>query len=119
MKKYLFLPLLLLLLGACAAPSTQTPDQQATIDAAVQATLAAAPSPAAAASTPEPKATSAAPAQTSTAPSPADSTPSPEPAAQQVIIPPLVNDFDPAPRPASSLGDPDAPVVMYEWSDYT
>lgn len=36
-----------------------------------------------------------------------------------IILPPSVTDFDPAARPASSKGDPDAPVVIYEWSDYT
>jgi len=36
-----------------------------------------------------------------------------------IILPPFVTDFDPVARPASSKGDPDAPVVIYEWSDYT
>ena len=40
-------------------------------------------------------------------------------AAPNLVLPPLVNGFDPAPRPASSKGNPDAPVVIYEWSDYT
>ena len=35
------------------------------------------------------------------------------------VLPPLIPDFAPADRPASSLGDPQAPVVIYEWSDYT
>ncbi len=119
MKKLLLLSLLALLLGACAAPATSTPDQQATIEAAVQATLMAAQ-----VTTPAPE-TPAAPAESpgttsgpTTTPQP-PSTPQPQEAAQRVILPPLVKNFNPAPRPASTLGDPQAPVVMYEWSDYT
>ena len=51
---------------------------------------------------------------------PISPTPTPEPPAfAPSILPPLVDNFAPAPRPASSQGDPNAPVVIYEWSDYT
>jgi len=36
-----------------------------------------------------------------------------------LVLPPSVTDFQPAARPAASKGAPDAPVVIYEWSDYT
>ncbi len=39
--------------------------------------------------------------------------------APSIVLPPIVTDFNPIPRPAASMGELDAPVVMYEWSDYT
>ena len=42
----------------------------------------------------------------------------PEQADASLVLPPRLSNFDPIPRPATSIGDPDAPVVMYEWSDY-
>ncbi|MCP4168538.1 MAG: hypothetical protein GY759_21960 [Chloroflexi bacterium] len=39
--------------------------------------------------------------------------------APAIVLPPIVENFNPVPRPAATLGDPEAPVVMYEWSDYT
>ena len=63
-------------------------------------------------STPQPAVDEAdAPAGTPQPSQPAD--------APQVVLPPQVTDFNPVPRPAASKGDPEAPVVMYEWSDYT
>ena len=100
-------PLLLIIavaaLSACAAPAE---DSQSAISAAVEATLTVVA------------------AEGDTAPDPAaaeaEKTPKPQAAASTaVVLPPLVADFDPAPRPASSMGDPNAPVVIYEWSDYT
>lgn len=105
----LALILLGLFLAGCAAPVAAPQDDQAQIDAAVQATLTAV-----AAQAPLPTA----------APAPAsDSTPVPDPeqpaAAPSIALPPQIPGFRAAPRPISSLGDPAAPVVMYEWSDYT
>ncbi len=92
-----------IILSACAAPQAENPDAVA---AAVEATLTAVAADAAAPS----------PSQATPPATPSDPQPT---AAPNLVLPPLVNGFDPAPRPASSKGDPDAPVVIYEWSDYT
>ncbi len=120
-----FVPILLLLVVLALAACTQAPaapDQQATIEAAVQATLAANTPETAPTTTPIPQAET--PQATDTpAPGPtqaAANTPTPQPeTAQRVILPPSVKDFNPELRPASTIGDLQAPVVMYEWSDYT
>jgi protein-disulfide isomerase len=92
-------------LAACNARPAGDP--QATIEAAVQATLTAVvPSPAAP-SPPTPSPVAAAVA-----------TPRPTPASR-VILPPAIPNFAPAERPAASKGQADALIVMYEWSDYT
>ncbi len=91
-----------IILSACAAPQAENPDAVA---AAVEATLTAVAADAA------PSPSQATPPATPSDPPPA--------AAPNLVLPPLVNGFDPAPRPASSKGNPDAPVVIYEWSDYT
>ena len=99
----IILLLSLVLLAACGVPVVT--DSQAEIDAAVQATLTAvAVSPAA-----DDNATPA-PALAET-PTPAD--------VSGLVLPPQIPDFQPAPRPASTKGDIDAPLVMYEWSDFT
>ena len=107
----------LLIAGCAAVPST---DQQQ-VEMAVEATLTAVAGPAdegeATSSTPAAGEGTPAPEQEATA---AVSTPQPQqPAAGTITLPPLVPDFNPEPRPAATLGDPDAPIVMYEWSDYT
>ena len=106
-SKRLLLPGILLIaiaavLSACAAsPQAPTADDPTAVAAAVEATLTAI---AASGQDNTPTAT----------PTPPDTS-----AQAPVILPPLVDGFDPAPRPASSKGDPNAPVVIYEWSDYT
>ena len=113
-KRFLALPVFLLLLlaiaAACAAPVAT---DQASIDQAVQATLTAVVAePGTPADTPSPETVTDDAAQ---------ATPIPDaPAAiPQMVLPPEVPNFDPVLRPDKSLGDPNAPVVMYEWSDYT
>lgn len=92
------------MIGACGARPVEDP--QAAIEAAVQATLTAvAASPTAPSATPGPTAAAVA-------------TPRPTPAAQ-VILPPALPNFAAAERPAASKGQADAPLVMYEWADYT
>jgi len=111
-----FAPLLLIIvivaLSACAAPAE---DSQAVISSAVEATLTAVVADnvsATAIPTDDSPATVEA--------SGAEKTPGAQAAVStNAVLPPLVADFDPAPRPASSKGDPNAPVVIYEWSDYT
>ena len=102
--QHLIIPLLLavavLFLAACnAAPG----------DAAVEATPTVVSGPESPADPPPADGSRAGEAEES----------SPAPAAPAIPLPPLVKDFTPEPRPASSKGDPQAPVVMYEWSDYT
>ncbi|MCS7039028.1 MAG: DsbA family protein [Anaerolineae bacterium] len=90
-------------IGACGARPAEDP--QAAIEAAVQATLTAvAASPAAPPTTPGPTA--------------AVATPRPTPAVQ-VILPPAIPNFTATERPAATKGQADAPLVMYEWADYT
>ena len=108
MFRHRFIVITLLLLAASlalAACGAASPKDDAAISTAVEATLTAVAA----------QAGEDAPAVT---PSPKSSV---EPPAAQpgVVLPPIVNGFDPAPRPASSKGDPNAPVVIYEWSDYT
>ena len=123
-----FVLLLLLLVGVlvvtgCAAPvPTSAPDSQKAVEEAVQATLTAV-------------ATNAAPVATDT-PAPAAATtsePSPQPATAstpvatapavsgsgEFVLPGTIPNFNPTDRPQASKGDAKAPVVMYQWSDYT
>ena len=111
--------LLTLFLVGCSnvpAPPPAVPSDQAAVDAAVAATLTAiaqadseergsTPSPSSDATT--------APSSLSTPGAPAEG------ASSQLILPASVPDFAPAVRPASSKGNTDAPVVIFEWSDYT
>ena len=111
--------LLALFLAGCnnvPAPPAAAPADQVAVDTAVEATLTAVADSGQEENT-EPVATTA-PA----APDP-ESTATPD-APQQgadpgIIMPPTVPDFQPSARPAASMGDPEAPVVIYEWSDYT
>lgn len=120
--------MLLLLAGVlvaagCAAPiPTAAPDGQKTIEEAVQATLTAvagnaAPvatdTPAPAAATPSEPSPQPAAAATPVATAPADS------GSGEFVLPGTIPNFNPKDRPQSSKGDANAPVVMYEWSDYT
>ena len=114
--------LILLIVGVlvaagCAAPvPTTAPDGQKAIEDAVQATLTAV-------------ATNAAPLTTGTPDPAAAETPEPSPqpavastpaaATGEFILPPSLSNFNPTDRPLSSKGEADAPVVMYQWSDYT
>jgi|GEM_PF-4968688 len=119
-RKYLLSSLLLVLaalvLAACGGRGAdKNDDQQAAIAAAVEATLtvvAVDDASAGESSTEETLIEETPDAGQEPA------TPAPIPVSN-VTLPPAVNNFDPAPRPASSMGDPNAPVVMYEWSDYT
>jgi len=119
-RHYLLSSLLLVLavfaLAACGGKGTdEKDDNQAQISAAVEATLTVI------------AAEDAAPPALSSEETLIEETPDASeapatPASIQVsnvTLPPAVNDFNPIPRPASSMGDPNAPVVMYEWSDYT
>ncbi len=91
------------LLSACA---TSQPQDSEAVAMAVEATLTAVAANEASPNSP--------------AATPSAVTPPPDaPTTPKTILPPRVNGFDPAPRPASSKGDPNAPVVIYEWSDYT
>ncbi len=104
------LPLLLLsailLLSACTM-GAEPSDSQA-IAAAVEATLTAVAVDVTA--QPSPQSTPSQPSQ--------DENPKGEDAIN-LVLPPKVDGFAPAARPASAKGDPNAPVVIYEWSDYT
>ncbi len=108
--------LMLLLITGCTAPPPQ--GSQPDVEAAVQATLTAIATESdlgSATTSPEPAATLKASAsdvqvEPKTTPAPA--------VARPLVLPPQVENFDPALRPASSKGDPNAPVVIYEWSDY-
>ncbi len=100
-----FLLLAALALAACGASGGQ---DSAAVSSAVKATLTAVAAENVPVASPQS-------AQDSSQASPA-STPI---APARVALPPLVNGFDPEPRPASAKGDPNAPVVIYEWSDYT
>jgi len=98
------------------APPAAAPADQVVVDAAVEATLTAV-ADSGQEENAEPVAT-----PTPAAPDP-ESTATPD-APQQgddlgIIMPPTVPDFQPLARPAASKGDPEAPVVIYEWSDYT
>ena len=117
--KRIFLVLVVLILAAviysgCAAAPAPASDE-AQVEAAVEATLTAV------AGVKTEDLSTPAPVETESD----NDLPTIEEAGQQqaaaadVILPPQVQDFDPVPRPAASRGDPDAPVVMYEWSDYT
>ncbi len=113
----LLLALTALVLTACGGRGADKNDdaQQAEIAAAVEATLtvvAADDASADGSSTDE--------SLIAETPDASQDPPTPPPIPiSNVTLPPAVNNFDPAPRPASSMGDPNAPVVMYEWSDYT
>ena len=109
--------LLALFLAACnnvpAPPAADPADGQASVDAAVEATLTAV------AESDQGEHVDATPQA-----GPTDTVePDPEslstPAAPGIVVPPIVPDFQPAERPITSKGDPEAPVVIYEWSDYT
>ena len=110
--------LLSLFLAGCnnvpVPPAAESADQTA-VDAAVEATLTAI--------TESESGENEDPAQQvdSTNEQASASTPdAPQPgAAPGIVLPPTVPDFQPSARPAASKGDPDAPVVIYEWSDYT
>ncbi len=103
-----------------APPAAQPGDQEA-VDVAVEATLTAiaesdsAKSVSTPAPVPDPTSTEeeVKPDSVSTPDAPEEVSPS------GLVLPPSITDFDPVARPASSKGDPDAPVVIYEWSDYT
>ncbi|RME83554.1 MAG: hypothetical protein D6775_07800 [Caldilineae bacterium] len=128
MKKHRYLPLFLLLalmlLAACASPQVQ--DNEAAVEAAVEATLTAVapgaggdvPAPTEAPTATLPPTEQAIPTDTPE-PEPQPASEQPEQPAPVVIMPPTVADFAPALIPAKAMGDPEAPVVMYEWSDYT
>jgi hypothetical protein len=118
--------LLALFLAGCnnvpAPPAAELADQIA-VDAAATATLTAVNSGETVEPAPQPVPTDAPAPNATTAP--ADGEPASTPSAPQqgdapnIILPPTVPDFQPVARPASSRGDPEAPVVIYEWSDYT
>jgi len=108
--------LLTLFLVGCSnvpAPAAAAPDDQAALDVAVEATLTAI-----AESEPRDSEDSAQQANPTDA---SASTPdaSQQGAAPSIVMPPTVHDFQPSARLAASKGDPEAPVVIYEWSDYT
>jgi len=110
--------LLTLFLVGCSnvpAPAAAAPDDQVALDVAVEATLTAI-----AESDPEESEGSVQLANPTNAPASA-STPdaSQQDAAPSIVLPPTVPDFQPLARPDASKGDPEAPVVIYEWSDYT
>lgn len=106
-----FVLMLLLLLGVlvvagcAAAVPTTAPDGQKTIEDAVQATLTAVAAGAEVAVTATP-----APAATSTLPAAATG---------ELVLPETIPSFNPKDRPQATIGDANAPVVMYQWSDYT
>lgn len=111
------LVLTLLALAGCGSSSSDTQDAanaQNDIEMAVQATLTAIASE----SGPASETTDSDP-PTASIGTPAASSASASSVTPSVVLPPQLNDFNPAPRPASSMGDPNAPVVIYEWSDYT
>lgn len=90
----------LLLVVGCTQPLPAPPSNpQATIEGAVQATLTAV------AVTPAPA------AAVTTTPETVDAGP--------LILPPIIPNFKVNERAESTKGDANAPVVMYEWSDYT
>ncbi len=101
------------------APPSVPSDDQAAVDVAVEATLTAIAGSENSDKTPAPQAeATAAPVDSDQA-----DTSTPEAAenisATGLVLPPSITDFDPAARPAATKGEPDAPVVIYEWSDYT
>ncbi|NOX61492.1 MAG: hypothetical protein GXP42_06040 [Chloroflexi bacterium] len=106
-------------LAACApaaAPPETEPRDQAAIDAAVQATLTAVAQAQPNDAAPSPTADS----QTPTAPTVRPTaTTAPPPSAASIVLPPEVKDFEAVINPVKTKGDANAPVVMYEWSDYT
>ncbi len=108
-RPLIFLPLFLLsailLLSACTM-GTEPSDSQA-IAAAVEATLTAVAVDVTAQPSPQ------------TTPSQSSQDENPKEDAVNLVLPPKVDGFAPAARPASAKGDPNAPVVIYEWSDYT
>ncbi|MCO6451791.1 MAG: hypothetical protein J5I90_13485 [Caldilineales bacterium] len=108
---------LIVILAACGTPVV---DQQADIDQAVEATLTViASADGGQQGTPVPA--EAQPTQTDEPTTSVQSTPTPRDPASipAMVLPPLVNNFAPTARPAKTMGEPDAPVVLYEWSDYT
>ncbi len=129
---FLLIVVAALALAACAVPPPAGSGQK-NIEEAVQATLtavAAAGTPAAT-SQAAPAEGTAAPVATSgpAAAKPAEGTPqpaaatTPEPTLDlsqgKFVMPGTIPNFKAAERPASSKGDANAPVVMYEWSDFT
>ena len=120
-KPTFFVAALLVLLSlAIAGCSSSSQDNQDAIEASVQATLAAQGDiETAVQATLTAIASESGSAAETTDPPPASSSASASSVAPSVVLPPEINGFNPAPRPASSMGDPNAPVVIYEWSDYT
>ncbi len=110
-RKRTYLVLLALLVSVLVAAGCAQPlpsgDSQATIDDAVQATLTAVAAATAAAETPAPKPV----AVTTATPASRD--------AGALILPPVISNFNATARAENTKGDAEAPVVMYEWSDYT
>ncbi|RME81523.1 MAG: hypothetical protein D6775_13365 [Caldilineae bacterium] len=123
MRRFIFLipllvlPLILLAVVLAGRGSLSGSDSEEAIARSVEATLTAiaGAAPAQVAETPAIATPTAAPAASAPTGQP-DPT---GPAAPAITLPPEVADFNPRPRPASSKGDPEAPVVIYEWSDYT
>ena len=110
--------LLALFLAGCnnvPAPLAAAPADQAAVDAAVEATLTAVTE-----LEPGENEEPAQQANPTNAPASASTPDAPQQgAAPGIIMPPTVPDFQPSARPAASRGDPEASVVIYEWSDYT
>ena len=112
--RYLWILLILLaLVAAACTPARPTAPPAADIEAAVQATLTAVAAATETTATPAPDDT---PAPAAVAITTEVSTPA---AASSLVLPPQIPNFNPTLREEKGRGDRAAPVVMYEWSDYT